>query len=317
MIDIALAADANYFPGLLVTAVSIARYASRRVALRFNVLDGGLDREDLTLLRERLASAHPSASLRVLEVDESRFAAFPAYNGSGRMAYARLLLPELVTDAEFLVYCDVDFLWTADIAELWELRSPDFTLAARRDGSPETERQESAWYAERGMDVEFSRYVCSGLMLVNLRRFRAERCSERVMAFLAEHPDVLFADQSAINAVVGDIRILPARWGTFPRERQFADAAIHFAGATPWRRQWWTSLFTEAHFMWFSVYAGLVGGTRTGAVLKFLGWRDFLRRRLAWRLATSRLLRPPFFALLRLCRRGVYVPRLLEGAGDV
>ena len=131
-IDIALASDAAYFPGLLVTAASLARAASRSARLRFNVLDGGIGEENLCFLRERLSLEHPHAELRTFPVDDARFKSLRAWNGSGRMAYARLLIPGLLPESEFAIYCDVDFLWMTDVAELWKLR--DGSVSCRRVG---------------------------------------------------------------------------------------------------------------------------------------------------------------------------------------
>jgi len=317
-IQIALASDANYFPGLLVTAVSLARSAAREVALAFNVLDGGVGETNLSFLREKLEEAHPHVELKTFAVDESRFSAFPEWNSGSRMAYARLIIPELMSASDFVLYCDVDFLWTADVSEIWALRDPGKSLQACPDDWSSTLEKESVWYAAHGIDVDVSRYVCSGLLLINLKRFRAEDLSRRLMVFLCAHTDVLYADQSAINAVVPDIGILPRKWGRFARSLHGAELpgawAIHFAGSAPWKDGWWTQAITDAHGLWYRTYAQLTGIGYLDAVRTFLTPRQYGTRRLTWIMATHALLRIPFLLLLRLVGRACYIPEIKEMA---
>lgn len=317
-IDIALASDAAYFPGLLVTAASIARTASRDALLRFNVLDGGIGGENVRLLRERLSLEHPHAELRIFPVDDARFQTLRAWNGSGRMAYARLLVPDLLPEAEFAIYCDVDFLWTADVAELWELRDESVSVRARREANAATLAREERWFAANGIRFDSSKYVCSGLMIMNLRLFRERGISGALLDFLAAHGDVQYVDQTAVNAVVDDIGMLPGRWGAFAWQYDAGAAgkgsAIHFAGSAPWKCGWWTQALTDAHEAWYRLYGDLVRLDWRAARRRFLPWRQIASRRATWIIVRHAALRIPFFLLLRLLRRGCYIPELKEMA---
>ena len=317
-IDIALASDAAYFPGLLVTTVSLARAASRDVQLRFNVLDGGIGVENERLLRERLSSGHPHTELRMFPVDDARFQSFRAWNGTGRMTYARLILPELLKDADFVVYCDVDFLWMADVAELWELRDESVSVRARREANAATLAREERWFAANGIRFDSSKYVCSGLMSMNLRLFRERGISGALLDFLAAHGDVQYVDQTAVNAVISDIGILPGRWGAFAWQYDAGAAlegcAVHFAGSAPWKYGWWTQALTDAHEAWYRLYGDLVGLDWRAARRRFLPRRQIAARRATWIIVRHAALRIPFFMLLRLLRRGCYIPELKEMA---
>ena len=317
-IDIVLASDAAYFPGLLVTAASLARAASRDVRLRFNVLDGGIGVENVSLLRKRLSLEHPHAELRTFPVDDARFQTLRAWNGSGRMAYARLLVPGLLLEAEFAIYCDVDFLWMADVAELWELRDKSLSVQACRETSIATLVREERWFAANGIRFDRSKYVCSGLMIMNLSLFRERGISSALLDFLAAHGDVQYVDQTAVNAVVSDIGILPERWGVFAWQYDDSAAvegcAIHFAGSAPWKHGWWTQALTDAHEAWYRFYGDFVGLDWRTARRRFLPWRQIAARRATWIVVHHAVLRLPFFLILRLLRRGCYIPELKEMA---
>ena len=315
-IDIALASDAAYFPGLLVTAASLARAASRGVRLRFNVLDGGLGGKNVSLLRERLSLEHPHAKLRTFPVDDAMFKSFREWNGSGRMAYARLLLPGLLPESEFAIYCDVDFLWMADVAELWKLRDRSVSLQARREANAVTLAREERWFAEKGIRFDRSKYVCSGLMIMNLRLFRERGISDALMDFLVVHGDVQYVDQTAINAVVGAVGMIPDKWGVFAWQYDAAgeSCAIHFAGSAPWRHGWWTQALTDAHGLWYRLYGDVVGIGWRAARRRFLTLRQIASRRATWIVVRHAAMRVPFFLLLRLLRRGCCIPVLEEMA---
>lgn len=315
-INIALASDANYFPGLLVTAASLARHASRGVELRFHILDGGLRVEDLALLRERLSLEHPHVQLRTFPVDATRFDAFPEWTGGSRMAYARLLISELLTDLDFVLYCDVDFLWTADVSELWALRDRDHVLSACADGWRLTLNREQVWFARQGLAFDSAKYFCTGLLLVNLNLWRDGNYGRRAMDFLHEHPDVQFVDQTALNAVVSSVSLLPRKWGRFSRELEACELsqawAIHYAGCAPWHSNWLACPITPADHSWYAFYGDALGLSAVDTRKKFISDSEFRKRRLVYWLARTPCVRSFFFLLLRLMGRGLYVSILAE-----
>ncbi len=317
-IDIALASDANYFPGLLVTACSIARHASRQVALRFNVLDGGLAAEQVRFLEAKAGAEHPEVRFRYFKIDQNRFSAFPEWSGPSKMAYARLLIAELVDDAEFTIYSDLDFLWCSDIAELWSLRDSDKTIQGCLDLFPDGIDHRRRWYEERGIPITMDRHICSGLMIVNLCRFRRGGYSAAMMDFLRRHPDSPLVDQTAINAVVTDVGILPREWMRFSyelRDADFAKAkAVHFAGDAPWVKHWWGHTLLPPWKLWHGFYGGLNGMGAWGSLRRIYSVHEIVVRWAAYFLVIHAPLRTLFFLFLRLARRGSYIPSLREKA---
>jgi len=121
-VEVAVASDANYFHGLLVTVSSLVLQADRSRALRIHVLDGGIPSEDFDFLATRMKSFHPHVEIVRHKIDDSVFVQFPPWAGNSKMTYARLLLPQLLTDASHVIYSDCDILWTRDVSKLWNLR---------------------------------------------------------------------------------------------------------------------------------------------------------------------------------------------------
>lgn len=321
MIEVALATDAHYICGLLVTAVSMARYADPEADIRFNILDGGIPDAAWADFEAKVRSAHPKSAFLRIPVDDARFSAFPEWNGKSRLTYARLLLPQTLPDAEQVIYCDVDFLWRADIAELWKLRDAQVILQSVRDGTDDTRLLEEPWFSARRLVYSPDCYFCAGLAIFNLRLFRELDVAGRVLSFLDAHTDVQFVDQSALNAVLGgdplaegveNIRMLPTKWQRLSRFVTADDlrtgCAIHYAGDTPWGQGCRLQPLTDLQLLWHDCYGELIGGGRSASLQRFFSPGTIRFRRLMFTLVSRPVSRGLFFLVLRLVGRGGYIP---------
>ena len=297
MIDIALASDANYACGLLVTAVSMARSASPDAVLRFNVMDGGIPDDMWDDFTFQVRKFHSASEFRRFRVDDTCFNAYPSWSGTGRMTYARFLLPQLLSDIDYVIYCDVDFLWLADVAELWKVRRPNVLAFSTREGKDPTRRIEEPWFAKQGLPYSFDTYICAGLILFNLALCRRLRVIDQARAFLDSHSDVQVADQSALNAVLGgstlaegvtNVSFLPARWQVFSgdvtNEFLAEGCVIHYAGAAPWRFAHRRVLLSDALLIWHRLNAEIRHCSVWQSLRSFLPLGRIVLRRLLFLL---------------------------------
>lgn len=314
-VEVALPSDENYVCGLLVTAASMAKYMPPNVTLSINVLDGGIHYDTFVLLVDKIRSIHERTEFRRLPIDESVFAAYPKWSGN-RMTYARLMLAELLPDVDHVIYCDTDYIWLTDVTELWELRDDTIVLQSSRDGAPETERRERVWHECNGFEFDPERYFCAGLSFYNLHLFRQEQIIRQVSDFLVTHPDVPFADQTAMNVLLGQrTRLLPQKWQRFSRDvtnaEIIAGCAIHFAGEVPWRKLGlWVNTITDAMLVWHRFNAFLYGISTWSSLRRWYGASEIIRRRILFYLAILPVMRTLFFMFLHFTGRGVYIPNL-------
>ena len=310
-IHVALAADTLYLPGLELTAASMAVRASSGVRLCIHVLDGGLDDSGFAAfagLMKRLRPDNAVVRHRLIETQDRDFR--DAYGK--RMTYKRLLLPSILPDLDFVIYCDVDFLWLGDVAELWALRDPKLFFQSTRDRAPETIDHERSWFAARGVPFDAERYFCAGLLLMNLKKLRDENVMARVFAFLEEHPDVNLADQSALNAVVQEqTGFVSPRWQVFSRDVVFGrgveePAAIHFGGELPWLRWSRLDMLTDTVLFWHRVNAAMRGLSLWRALRLHFHVGEIIIRRTLFLFAASSLTSWFFKLLLVLSGRKGY-----------
>ena len=71
------------------------------------------------------------------------------------MTYARLLLLDLLSDVTHVIYTDVDILWLADIAELWDSIDEDAIMHISPGGSPP---EELKWFSDPCLDYYLQKF---------------------------------------------------------------------------------------------------------------------------------------------------------------
>jgi len=285
-IEIALASDEGYVCGLIVTAASMAMNASRDVALRFHILDCGISEASYEEIVRRVAKWHPHVSFVRHRITDEMLKDLPAWHG-GKGCYARLFLPSLLPDVHFIVYCDVDFLWVGDVAELWLLRNDDFALWSVHDAGEDTLNAEEAWHRGHGLSFDREKYFCSGLCFMNLAKFREKSYAQKALDFVAQYPDVRFPDQAALNYVLrGDVKLVDAKWqqltALLDDEACKNPCVFHYAGDTPWKRPYLVNMMTDALLLWHSYYARIYGLTVWQSLRRFFSAWQIVYRRLLW-----------------------------------
>ncbi len=154
---------------------------------------------------------------------ERDFSAIKVGHHFHEVIFYRLLIPELFPDLDRALYLDADILFLASVDELFAL-----DLGAHDLGAVPTHAVAGVPPHLRG---ELARYYASGLLLMNLPRFRAGNYAERMLEFLRTRRYEM-PDQDALNYVARDCLELPARWSyetAFFREA-VADAALRLEG---------------------------------------------------------------------------------------
>lgn len=294
VVTVVMSADENYFDGLLVTMSSMAGYASEESNIEWVVLDGGILEEDFSFLEETVSKRHSKSIFRRVLFDKNKSGSAKTYHGSV-MTYARLYLSDLLKDRAFALYCDVDFLWRADVSELWGLRDEKRSVQSVRDEWMYVNQDvnEEQWFSDRGLRFPKSSYFCAGLCLFNLRRIREMGYDRMFADFLKKHPDARLADQTVMNAVFpqSEVGLLPDKWQRFISTVEpwhlYEPYALHYAGGAPWSRQCNIALLTDAAMLWFREYAKLRGLSVWSAICRVHNPLFAVFSRLVFKVATS------------------------------
>lgn len=305
-IKIAIPSDANYVDGLLVTAGSIALHASRDVKLEIIVLDGGVTSEQYRYIASRLELLHPHVSLVSARITTETFSRFPEWHGN-RMAYARFLIPDLMPSSDYVIYTDSDMLWKIDVAELWRQRRPDMTLLAVHDPKA-AGAGARAWQERYGFEFHPDSYFCGGLQFMNLTLFRERDYMRRAFDALRKYPGARFADQDALNLVIGtDVSLLDNCWMRFSYDVGKTELAnpvvIHYSNELPWKRSRRCQAITNPILEWHRINGRIRGISTWKSLRIYFGGIEIVLRRMLYYFSTIPMVRTVFFSCLRITGR--------------
>lgn len=259
------AADESYAMPLAVTLHSAASNLSDGEHLHVVLLDGGISESSWGGLRETLSEL--PITIDVIRPDLKLVQDLSVSHHISHSAYLRLMADQLLPSwIDKVIYLDSDLIVLDDLCELWQLELGDHYCLAAVDiacpfidantfvkshpnqlGTSSTEAASPASvpyigaltpirnWRELGIDGS-AHYFNSGVMVLNLKRWREENISSRLFACLRNNREYVWCwDQYALNVVfAGQWGKLPARWnqGThvyeYPDENQAPIEAAQF-----------------------------------------------------------------------------------------
>jgi lipopolysaccharide biosynthesis glycosyltransferase len=144
---------------------------------------------------------------------------FPVNRRVTEAVYLRLSIGAALPEFNKAVYLDADLFATGDIVPLLRTDLGGWPLGAVRDPQNPVLRLGVALPGWDQLGLSGDReYFNSGVMVLDLAKYRERRVFERCTSFLVERPrHVKFWDQDALNWVVGDDWLrLDRRWNTLP-----------------------------------------------------------------------------------------------------
>lgn len=141
--------------------------------------------------------------LHFIKFDAFEYDSLQVNNHLNKATYFRLAIPKHLAFNK-VIYLDSDLLIMDSIRELWEIDLDDFYFAACETTG--------LWNPELGLDQ--LGYCNTGVMVMNLDRWRSDNFSERVMDFLLNRFYLTwFSDQCAINYVAqGNWKRIPLKF---------------------------------------------------------------------------------------------------------
>jgi len=254
-IRVVTSCDEGYLPYIGVVAASLAATRAPSTAVELTILQPGVP----SASRDQVAASAPGIALNWIDVDEA------AYHEAGvnpvplirRPHYFRCLvgtlLPETVGRC---VYLDGDTLVRSDLTDLWRTDLGDCAIGAALDFFlPRTGDAIAPW-RELGLDPE-ARYFNSGVMLIDLDKWRAADAGKRVLETCLSRREHLWAqgkwpqhDQFGLNVVFhGEWKRLSQDWNYLSEMETHEPRVLHYCGGgkpgSPTCRDEFTAWFHE------------------------------------------------------------------------
>jgi lipopolysaccharide biosynthesis glycosyltransferase len=206
---VVFACDSAYAMPLATTLRSMVESDRAGWPHDVNVLCDGFS--DATRGRVLASLPEGSASIRWIPVDLRQYADLSAEKYPSKMVCARLLIPRIFPESvSRVLYLDADLLILDSLEPLWEVALDGAVVGAVLDGL-DTQIREGRPNVEALPRVRS--YFNSGVLLINLDRWRQERVSEKAEEYLGRHPDSPFPDQDALNVACDGLwKRLDERW---------------------------------------------------------------------------------------------------------
>jgi lipopolysaccharide biosynthesis glycosyltransferase len=203
-LNIAIAFDRNYLrPVYALLASLFAAHPSHTLSLHI-IATGLTNPEQAELTRYGNSTG---TSISFYNVDETLVNRFVLNSTWTPAVYYRLFFPLLVpASIERLLYIDTDTIVVRNLTDLCHENLESFPMGAVYDCYVKT--QPLIGVHDEG------EYFNSGVLLIDLKRWREQKISARAMEYLSTFPErIRFVDQCALNAVLqGNWKKLPEKY---------------------------------------------------------------------------------------------------------
>ncbi|MBS7286562.1 MAG: glycosyltransferase [Kiritimatiellae bacterium] len=256
-VPVALATDENYLPYLKV-AINSAIARSPGSNLDIIVLHADIPEGAILDFTAGYAGVS-NASVRFFDIsDELETSGLSDYKQTARLPLSscyRLLLPRILPAFDKVVYIDVDVAVCRDLGELYSTDVGGCWFAAAKDVVYNTKPEYVSW-AEKWGFAEWNGYVNTGVLVMNLERFRSEPVLDRLKEIIFEAAK-WNCDQDALNFVCkGAIAPLDPRWNVqlgdycLKEQLDLTGGEIWVAHFTGGQKPWSLPVRQYSHLWW-------------------------------------------------------------------
>lgn len=251
-IAIVSSTDEGFIPHLATLFLSLLETKHPDTALNFYVIDDDISLQSKEALN-RMVNDYGS-SISYLQIQTVEFDDMVESDRIPTTAYYRISIPNYLkrTDIRRAVYLDCDIIALKSIEDIWLTDLGDYLLAAAEDAGFHHRLE------DMNIESDSMVYFNSGMMIIDVEKWREEKIPEQVINFAEYHKENLrFHDQDALNAVLHDRwKMLHPKWNAqqymlldekeHPTEEgklQFEEARrdpalVHFSGhIKPWHKE--------------------------------------------------------------------------------
>lgn len=237
-IHVGIAFDQNYLSPFYALATSIF-VNNKKHAIVIHAIVSGVTADDKEKIK-KFVEDH-KGKIFYYEIDEKTVSQFVVVSKWTSAVYYRLYFPSLVPEnVKRLLYLDTDTLVLGDIENLYKHDLEHYPVGAVYDDYVKKS-------PELGIDAE-GQYFNSGVLLMDVKRWREQKISEQAFGFLTQFPEkIKYVDQDALNAVLKkNWKHLNCQYNTMystipegmssEKRKQFIQQVIilHFTLQRPW-----------------------------------------------------------------------------------
>ncbi|NTU52433.1 MAG: glycosyltransferase family 8 protein [Chlorobiaceae bacterium] len=202
-VNIVFATDRNYIQHLGAALISLL-FNNKELPFTIHIISSGMTEKDRRKIEE-IAKGY-NCTIRHITVSDHLFVKLASeHTMYPKGIYYRLLIPSLI-DEKKVLYLDCDMIINDSIKPLYEQEFGDAWVCAIED--PGFDRHQ-----QLRMDSA-SRYFNSGMMLINLAKWKAGGLQQKVIDFIEHNPEsIWFPDQCGLNSIInGQWKKVPLKY---------------------------------------------------------------------------------------------------------
>ncbi len=215
-VPVFFAADENYMPYLAVALTSLKENKSEGFDYKIHVLYtgdlNGYSKKIQKLEEEGFSIFFEDVTEKINRINDCihcRDYYTPAI-------YYRLMIPEMFPQYDKVVYMDCDTVLLEDVAKLYTIDIGDNYIGAVADQAVAAVPQ-FVEYVKNALGISAEHYFNSGVIVMNLKQFRAIDFYEKFNAVLRSYDFTVAPDQDCLNLICKDkVHYYDGGWNRMP-----------------------------------------------------------------------------------------------------
>lgn len=237
VIPIFFAIDDNYVPLLAVALESMKENSSRQYQYQIYILNNGICEKYKEMIK-----TYEDENYRINYVDlNERLKTLNLHvrDYYTTTIYYRLFIADIFPEYDKALYLDADITILGDIADLYNYDISNYYVGAIADDVVSS-FDEFKYYTKQTLGVEGSKYFNSGILVMNLKKFRDELVFSQFIKMLNQVKYIIAPDQDYLNIICQDkVLYIEQAWNTSPVSKQIVPEdeikLIHYKlTAKPW-----------------------------------------------------------------------------------
>ena len=200
-INIFFTVNDSYTKYLSVSMASILYNLDKEQIINFFILDGGISDKNKRKLNK--LKYIKDFNIEFIKIDNSRFENIVKSSQAHitNETNYRFVISSLKPELDKCLFLDADLIADEDITELYNINIDDFYMGAVTDQAPLTK---NSWAKHLDLAKNY-RYVNTGVILVNLKKWREENIENKLFENVIKYANLLqFPDQDTLNITLQD-----------------------------------------------------------------------------------------------------------------
>lgn len=239
IIPIFFASDRNYIPYLTVAIKSMVNKINNLDEYRVYILTNDVHEEDIAEIRSlekenfkvEIVDVNPK-----IESIKNKVALRDYYSVS---IYFRLFIPTLFPQYDKAIYLDSDIVLNADIAKLYNEEIGNNYVGAVLDEVVYSS-DDLIYYANEALDVSEKQYFNSGVLIMNLKKFRDNDIENDFYNWVNMYKfGAVAPDQDYLNCICKNkVKYLEQGWDKMPMGNELPDEKLYLIHYNMFWKPW-------------------------------------------------------------------------------